>query len=126
MSNFVKLSPQDKAVMEVLWEHGELTTTGVLNVLGEESWTRHTVRVYLLRLCEKALVGVKKLSRKKQYYYPLITKDDYLADETSDFLNKRYKGLAHMVAGLAVNQKVSNEDLDEIEQFIKEFRNKES
>lgn len=125
MHNNIKLSPQDRTVMEVLWSKGEMTNTEVLKELGTENWTRHTVRAYLLRLKEKGLIEVKKISRKSQFYYPLITKDEYMASEAGDYLRNHFNGLTHMVAGLAFGKQVSNEELDELEQFLKEYKNED-
>ena len=122
MSREYSLSPQDREVLEVLWENGEMTVMQVLEALGEEHWSRHTVKVYLLRLIEKQLVDVNKISRKNQFYFALISKEEFTSIETSAYLNKRYSSLAHMVAGLAMGKQVSNEELDELEAFLSEYR----
>ena len=124
MSAYANLSPQDRAVIEVLWKYGEMTTTEVHEKLGDKNWTRHTVRTYLLRLMEKDLVDVKKVSRKKQYYYTLISRDEFIAGETSEYLSKRYNGLTHLIAGLTLGKKVTDEELAELEQYLHEYREK--
>ena len=121
----VEMSRQDRIVMEVLWDKGEVTTMEVLEELGTEEWSRFTVRTYLLRLVEKKLAAVKKISRKNQFYYPLISKEEYLAKETRAYLNERYSGFANVVAGLALNNKISEDELNEIERFIKDYKNKD-
>lgn len=124
MSAYANLSPHDRAVIEVLWKYGEMTTTEVHKKLDEKNWTRHTVRTYLLRLMEKSLVDVRKVSKKKQYYYTLISRDKFIAGETSEYLSERYKGLTHLIAGLTLGKKVTDDELAELEQYLQDYRKK--
>lgn len=125
MTPDIKLSKQDREVINILWDKGKLNVNELLLELGTDSWTRHTVRANLLRLCEKGLVDVEKISERKQYYYPLIKKDDFLAAETSTYLHERYDGLKHMVAGLALGKKVSAEELKELSEFLQTLINED-
>ena len=125
MNDKYNLSQNDKTVMDVIWEKGEATNAEVLDELKKvDGFTRDTVKTYIRRLREKTLVGVKKLSPKKHKYYPLISKDEYLAEEAREFLNQNYDDLTHMIVGLVDNEKISNKEIQSLEQYIKELKEK--
>lgn len=119
------LSKSQRLVMEVIWKLGEVNNPMVLKELsGVRDWSRHTVKTYLNQLVEKGFLGEKKLSPRKYYYYPLLTKDDFLADETSHYLERNFKGLSYMVAGLVKRERVSSDEIERLEQIIQEYKDK--
>lgn len=124
MNDYTNLSAFDRVVMEVLWAKGEMSNADIVKALNDKEWSRHIIRVYLLRLTEKGMVGINQISPRKHTYYPLISRDDFIAGETSAYLKARYNGLAHMVAGLALGKKVTDNELDELEQFLQDYRKK--
>ena len=125
MNDKYNLSQNDRAVMDVIWEKTEATNAEVLDELKHISgFTRDTVKTYIRRLREKALVGVKKLSPKNHIYYPLLSKDEYLAEEAKEFLSQNYDNLTHMIAGLVDNEKISDDEIHSLEQYIRELKEK--
>ncbi len=125
MNEKYNLSQNDRAVMEVLWEKKEATNAEVLEQLHlHDGFTRDTVKTYIRRLREKALVGVKRTSPKKHINYPLMSKDEYLAEEAKDFLNRNYDNLTHMIAGLVDNEKITDKEISNLELYIKELKDK--
>ena len=112
--------------MDVIWKKGEVSNAEILSELtGSHDWSRDSVKTYLKRLIEKGLVGVNQLSQRKHRYYPLVKKDAFLAYETSRYLENNYDGLSYMVAGLLQNEKVSDEEIERLEQLIKGYREKQ-
>jgi len=125
MDIHTKLSEADRMVMEVLWEEGELSNADVVERLADEkNWSRHTVRTYLLRLVEKGLVGISEKSEKKHTYYPLVSKEAFLSSETNTFLRENFNGLKYMIAGLVSGNYLDDKELDDLEQYIKDFKEK--
>lgn len=125
MSDYPNLSNAERLVMDIVWKKGEVLSAEVLEELnGIKDWSRHTVKSYLKQLIEKGLVGVKEISARKYIYYVLISKEAFLADESCHYLNSHYESLSHMVAGLMKREKVSTEEINELEQLIKEYKGK--
>ena len=125
MSKLDKLSQNDKIIMEIIWEQGETTNSAILNELeGRSNWTRHTVKTYITRLREKGFVGVNQINTRMKRYYPLIDKDEYLAIETSNYLNNHYRDLAQMIAGLVENEQITDKEIHDLEQYIKSLKAK--
>jgi BlaI family penicillinase repressor len=117
------LTKSQRLVMEVIWKLGEVNNSTVLKELSDiRTWSRHTVKTYLKQLVEKGLVGERQLSPRRYYYYPLITKDDFLADETSAYLKKNFDGLSYLVAGLVERERISKDEIGKLEQIIKEYK----
>lgn len=119
------LSKNDLRVMEIIWEQGEATNSSILKCLNDEpNWSRYTVKTYITRLREKSFVGVKDTNMKTYTYYPLISKEKYLVNDASQYLNDHFNNLTHMVAGLVENEKISDEAIDDLEKYIKEIKAK--
>lgn len=125
MDEKLNLSKNDAIVMEILWKKGEITTASVLQELKcFKGFTRDTVKTYIRRLREKNLVGVREISPKKHFYYPLISKNEYLANETRQFLDNHYSDITHMVAGLIESEQISDDEIADLENYIKQLKDK--
>jgi len=121
--NTIKLTNAERLIMEVVWQNGDLSNADIVNLLGnEKDWSRHTVKTYTNSLSQKGMLGIKQKSPRKIKYYPLISKEKYLAANTSNYLRKNYNSLSFMVAGLINNEEVSKEEIDKLEQLIKEYK----
>ncbi|MBN2880250.1 MAG: BlaI/MecI/CopY family transcriptional regulator [Clostridia bacterium] len=123
MKEYPSLSSNDKVIMDLVWEDGEASTASILEKLeGSENWTRHTVKTYLLRLEEKKLLQKVQISARKIKFLPAISKEEYLAGDASQYLNSHFKGLKHMVASFVDNEMISDEELDDLEKYIREIK----
>ena len=125
MSTYSGLSENDSIIMELVWKLGEANNAALLRELeGEPNWTRHTVKTYLMRLVDKGLLELKQLSPRKFVYYPVMTKEEFLAEEASSYLHDHFGGLTHMVAGLVDNEKVTDQEIDSLEKLIHDLKAK--
>jgi len=121
----IKLTNAERMIMEIIWQNGELSNGEILDCLGDTiEWSRHTVKTYTNSLSQKGLLGINQISQRKIKFYPLLSKEKYLASSTSTFLRKNYKDLTYMVAGLIDNAEVTDEEIDALEKMIKEYREK--
>ncbi len=124
MKNYSALSKADSIIMEIIWKEKEVTSKDVLSMAEKElGWSRQTVKTYLGRLQEKGLVKVKKISPRVHFYSPAVSKEEYAAAMTGVYLRKYFDGLPDMMAGLIKREDVSNEELDNLEQIIRNYRN---
>lgn len=125
MSNYPNLTEADHAVMEILWRDSEVASSDVVRELIDKfGWSRQTVRTYLKRLIDKGLVATKEKNRRDYIYYPIVSKEEYGVDTTSTYLNKYFRSLTHMVSGLIQKEDISKDELDSLEQLIKDYKNK--
>ena len=123
--NELKLTNTERMIMEVIWRDGELSNTEIFDRIGEaHDWSRHMVKFYTKAMADKGLLGVNQISERKIKYFPKLTKEQYLASAADGFLRRNYRGLSNMVAGLIDNEKVSREEIDELERLIHDFKEK--
>jgi len=123
MGNYPNLSESDYAVMEILWREQEAKSSDICAELEKAfGWSRQTVGTYLKRLVNKGLVGTKKTNQRDFMYFPIVTKEEYGTDITSTYLEKYFSSLSHMVAGVIQKEDISADELDKLEQVIKEYK----
>lgn len=122
----ITITEAEQNVLEVLWDIGYSSSSQIYQELFKlRNWSRNTTKVYLERLQEKKLIGLEIISQRKHCYYPLLTRKEFLAAETSIFLNDHYDKLSHMIAGLIDTNNVTDDDITELEQLIEKYRQRE-
>jgi BlaI family penicillinase repressor len=124
MSKYPNLTDADSIIMEILWRDGGCSSSELTRELESKlKWTRQTVRTYLARLIDKGLVAAREVSKRVYHYYPVVSREEYAADKSGSILHKYYGSLSHMVAGIVQNEKISDNELDELERLIQRLRN---
>ena len=125
MSKYPSMTDPESIIMEILWRDGAVTSSGIQKEIRDVlNWSRQTVNTYLNRLVEKNLVGINEINMRTYQYYPTVSRDEYAADRTGSVLTRYYGSLSHMVAGFVKNEKISEKDLDELDQLIQELKKK--
>lgn len=146
----LKLTNTERIIMEVLWTHekeyekqlcgsdilaeskcnsqqrvqaGGMSNADIFMIIGAKyEWSRHMVKIYTKGLADKGLLGINKISERKIKFYPIVSKEEYLASAANGFLRKNYSGLSNMIAGLINNEKVSKDEIIELEKLIQTFK----
>lgn len=83
--------------------------------------TKPTVHSLLDNLEKKGFVNIEFSPDKQSHKIitPLVTEEEYRADATSSFLNKLCRGRWQtLIAALADNDEISEDDLDEIKALL--------
>ncbi len=116
-----RLPDSELELMQVIW-HREppVARTDIEAGLGENRGLAPTTILTLLtRLCEKGFLSVKRQG-KTNYYTPLISERDYLAQESRSILNRLYGGSLKAFATALVDGGVSREELAELKAMLEE------
>ena len=118
-----RISEAEHAVMEALWERAPLTATEVADFVGEErGWTLPTVKTLLSRLVTKQAVTTEPDGRRF-LYRPLLDRADYLGGESRRLVDRLFGGrAAPLIAHLAENEALSDQDIAEIEALLRELK----
>ena len=128
MSEYEKISDNEWVVMEILWRDGETKSSAISTELEEtKGWAAPTVRTFLKRLISKKVADARLDEHDKRifWYYPIVSKEDYLAYQTQGHLKRYYSGdLPQLMVGLLKNEYISSEELHEIESLIKHHMDK--
>lgn len=117
-----RISAAESQVMEALWRGKPLTPDEIIAEVGPPNgWQAGTVRTLITRLLNKRAIAGKK--EKTGYLYrPLITRADYLQDESKGFLDRLFKGeVAPLVAHLAEHRALTARDLRKLKKLIAEL-----
>lgn len=124
MEKIKKLPDAEFDIMKVVWANeSPITTTTIMNLLGnEKEWKIQTVVSLMLRLVERGFLRSEKHG-KERTYFPLVSKEDYLKFETGNFMKQYHSNsFLNLVTTLYDNRALSDKDIDELYQWVKERR----
>lgn len=121
----ISLSNSEWHIMENLWEESPKTATQLIKAMEEETgWAKSTTKTVLKRMEQKGCIAYREGERAREYY-PLLKRDEVVESETSSFINRIYNGsLGLMVNTLVKKQEISDQEMEELYQIIKEARKK--
>lgn len=115
-----RLPDSEFAVLQAVWQLEEpITSAKIMAVLdNDKDWKLQTLLTLLARLTEKGFLQSTRVGRER-HYQALVSEEDYMAVETSDFLS-RFRGNAfgHVVKTLFNANNLSDEDLDDIKALL--------
>jgi BlaI family penicillinase repressor len=117
-SNF-KISNAEWLVMKVLWNESPQTTTRIIEALSEEAdWKSKTIHTLIARLVKKGALGVDKNSGQHTFY-PLITREECIQEETGSFVQKIYEGsIYNLVANFIHDEKMSVKEMEDLKKLL--------
>jgi len=106
-------------VLEVLWEFGESTASEIARVLNQKcDWSRTTTYTVIKKCIQKGLVAREN---EKFICRALITQEQIRKQEATLLINRVFDGSPHLlIANLIDSGQVTQEQLDELRQFILE------
>ncbi|EGP66148.1 transcriptional regulator, BlaI/MecI/CopY family [Streptococcus sp. oral taxon 056 str. F0418] len=121
MKTSIKRLPDGEfTILKIIWQLPNPTTSAqIMKKLGEDNhWKPQTLLTVLARLTEKGFLESVRKGRERQYT-AIISEDEYLEVETSDFL-KRYSGhsMGGLVKTLFSSNSLSDNELDELRSLL--------
>ena len=120
----LRISEAELQVMEALWAaEGPLTATEVAERIGaDRDWSLATVKTMLSRLAAKGALTHREDGRRF-FYSPAIDRDSYVGSESRRFVDRLFGGrLSPLVARLAEEDVLDQEDIAAIEAILKELK----
>lgn len=118
-----RISEAEHAVMEALWSESPLAASDVCDrVCAEREWSIPTVKTLLSRLVAKGAVATEPDGRRF-LYTPLVERADYVGSESKRLVERLFGGrAAPLIAHLAESESLTDQDLTEIENLLRELR----
>jgi predicted transcriptional regulator len=119
-----RISDAELEVMEALWAAGQpLTAAEVAERIGaERGWSLATVKTMLSRLISKGALKHREDGRRF-LYSPTIRREAYVGTESRRFVERLFGGrLSPLVARLAEEDALDDEDIAAIEALLKELK----
>ena len=120
----IRISDAELDVMEALWSAGHpLTASDVAERIDESrGWTLATVKTMLSRLITKGAISHREDGRRF-LYSPAIKRESYVGNESRRFVERLFGGrLSPLVARLAEEDALDDEDIAAIEALLKELK----
>lgn len=119
-SNF-RISDAEWQVMKVFWKRSPLTASIIVEYLKPETnWSPKTIQTLIARLVKKGALGVNKEASLNQYY-PLVSQEECMREETNSFLEKVYDGSLHLlIANFVKNKYLSPKEIQELKNLLDE------
>ena len=119
-----RITDAELDVMEVLWGADEpLTAADIAERIDPtRDWTLATVKTMLSRLAAKSAISYR-VEGRRFLYSPAIERESYVGLESRRFVDKLFGGrLSPLVARLAEEDSLDDEDIAAIEAILKELR----
>lgn len=119
-----RITDAELDVMEALWEAaGPLTAAEVAERIDESrGWSLATVKTMLSRLAAKRIISHREDGRRF-LYSPALRREAYVGHESRRFVDRLFGGrLSPLVARLAEEDALDDEDIAAIEALLKELK----
>jgi BlaI family transcriptional regulator, penicillinase repressor len=119
-----RITDAELDVMEVLWGADEpLTAADIAERIDPtRDWTLATVKTMLSRLAAKQAISYR-VEGRRFLYSPAIARESYVGSESRRFVDKLFGGrLSPLVARLAEEDSLDEEDIAAIEAILKELK----
>ncbi len=123
MGKLAKISDSEYEVMTVLWQSDDyMEVSQVHKALSSvKKWAYNTVGTFLIRLTDKGYLDAKKRGRAN-CYYPKITEEEYVRQNTEEFLRTMYKGSRRSLIAALYDDDVDDAELDELIKLVESKR----
>lgn len=121
----IELSDGEWAIIQAVWELEPCAAPDIQEALAQsKGWAYSTVRTMMDRMAAKHLLTTEKV-RHITLYRSAVTRSQAQRGEILQTLKKAFNGaLTPMVQCMLDAQNVSGSELDELEKYIQEKRNK--
>ena len=113
------LTNSEKRFADLIWEE-EPVGSGELVKLCEQrfGWKKSTTYTFLKKLCEQKL-----FRNEKAVVTSLLSREAYLQQQGEEFVERAFEGsLPRMIAAFMNRKRLSEEQIQEIEQMIEDYK----
>ena len=103
----------------ILWEHEPVKSSELVNLCKEQlGWKPTTTYTVIKRLSERGV-----LKNENTVVTSLVSKDEVQAAELNEMVEKTFEGsLPAFIAAFTKHQKISEKEIDAVQQMIDQFR----
>ncbi|MGG7057783.1 BlaI/MecI/CopY family transcriptional regulator [Clostridium tertium] len=119
MYKLPKISDAEWEVMKIIWSKEEVTANEIIDSLnGKQEWKNTTIKSLINRLLKKEAISFRK-NGKEYFYYPLISEEKCIKEESQSFLKKVFNGsLNEMLLNLVKSEELTKEDISELRDIL--------
>lgn len=117
------LTKAEEQVMQVLWKIEEGFLKDVVDAMPDPKPAYNTVATIIRILVDKGFIQFKTYG-KSNLYQPAVSKEDYSSFEVQGVIKKYFNNSPSRLLSFLVKEK--DIDLKELDEIMKEFKNKKS
>lgn len=122
----IRLGRVQLRIMQVLWERGRVTAREITDALSAESPIAHSTVQTLLRNLEAKGAAAHDADGRTFVFYPLVRAEQVTKSVTRDLLDRVFEGrVSNLVSYLLKNEKLSADELKELQRMISEHSRKQ-
>lgn len=120
----ISISDSELEVMKLVWNQNPITSEQIIIDLSDKmNWNPQTIKTFITRLVKKEIMSYNR-SGRTYYYYPTISKAEYVKKENKTFLQKIYDGaIDKLFLNFINNEDISNEDIDKLQKLLENKKN---
>lgn len=114
-----RLPESELEIMLAIWQaDAPVTSAYVAEKMTHHKWANTTILNFLARLVDKGFLR-RERQGKNNLYTPIIQEEAYLRQESRSFLQRLYgNSVKNMVAALYHDRTISQDDLQELREFL--------
>lgn len=114
-----KLGTMETKFAELIWENEPLPSGELVKLCEKElNWKKSTTYTMLRRLCDRHI-----FQNRDGTVSAVLSKQEFQALQSEHFVNETFGGsLPHFLAAFAARQKLSENEIDELQKLINEHR----
>jgi BlaI family transcriptional regulator, penicillinase repressor len=123
MTDDIRFSEAELELMAILWSRAPLAASEIIEAAPpQRDWSATTVKTMLARLVEKGALQTKAQGRRF-LYTPTVERESVAAGQAGRLVDRLFGGrLSPLVAHLAANRDLTEDDLAELEALVKGLR----
>ena len=119
MERKATVSDAELEILEVLWSADHALNANEIRATLDKSkhWERTTVLTLIQRLLKKGVIHQEK--HEVYYYTPYIKREEYVKEETQNFIDKFFHGSSrNLAASLVSSEALTKADIEELRDYF--------
>ena len=114
-----KLGEVEAAFASLIWDNEPLPSSRLVELCAQElSWKKSTTYTILRRLCQRGI-----FQNEGGVVSALMSREEFYARQSEEFVAESFDGsLPRFLAAFAGRRELSDEEIDQLQQFINERR----
>lgn len=115
----ISLNNSEWEVMECLWEENPRTIMQIVKFMSDKlGWSKSTSTTMVRRMEAKGYIEYEE-GDKARNYYPVLKRDEVIASEAQNLLDKAFAGRIGLLVNTLIPQnQLSEEDIKELEEVL--------
>ena len=118
-----KLPESELKIMMVIWDNTPPVARNILSQqLADQHWSDPTILTMLSRLVKKGYLKCEKQGNKN-LYTPLITREEYMVDESLSFGEKlKNVSITGLMTAFVQTRGITKEEIAQLEEMIQQYK----